>query len=54
MTKERKKEIRMYCDAHEDLPDGAFFALMMEFGIGPEEVADAYGEEEKEDGNETP
>jgi len=43
MTDERRDEIKMWADMYEDLPDGAFFAILEhEHGISPEEVADAY------------
>lgn len=45
MNQTRIDEIKMWCDHYEDLPDGAFFAILEnEHGIEAEEIAAAYEE----------
>ena len=49
MDSDRRDEIKMWAEVYEDLPDGAFFAVLEnEHGISTEEVADAYTKEHRE------
>lgn len=50
MDDTRRSEIKMWAEVYEDLPDGAFFAILEnEHGVSPEEIADAYTDEHGED-----
>ena len=51
MNEDRRAEIKMWANIHEDLPDGAFLAIMAEHGIEPEEIADAYTPDERKEGD---
>ena len=42
MKQSRIDEIKMWSDQYDDLPDGAYFAILEnEHGITPEDVAEA-------------
>ena len=44
MKQSRIDEIKMWCEQYDDLPDGAYFAILEnEHGITPEDVAEALG-----------
>lgn len=48
----RKKKVmsaKDFTETFDDLPDGAFFAMAEEFGIGVDDFATEYGDEEKDE-----